>query len=61
MRVEKPIASLCSVQYDTAEDEVYVTFKVTDQNYKKLAMQFAVRDDIEVVIRGDQLSIKEEQ
>lgn len=61
MKTEKQIAKLTSVAYDRDTDEVYVTFKVFDEEYKALAMQFSTRDDIEIVFRGDQLWVVEEK
>ena len=52
------IAELCSVKYDKENDEVYITFKVVDDKYKEMALRFAKRKDIELIIRGEKLDIK---
>jgi hypothetical protein len=54
------VAKLCSVHYnklDDDSDEVLVTFRVVDDAYKKLVLQVARRDDIELVISGERLYV----
>jgi hypothetical protein len=54
------VAELCSVKYDKyndGKDDVYVTFRVVDEEYKHLVLQVARRDDIELVIGGEKLYI----
>lgn len=58
------VAKFCSVRYvenDDGTDEVYVTFKVVDEKYKKLVLQLGRRDDIEMHISGEKLYLKEKK
>jgi len=52
---ETEVASLCSVQYDKGTDEVLVTFRVQDEEYKSMVLQVARRKDIDLVVRGERL------
>lgn len=52
---ETEVASLCSVQYDKESDDVLVTFRVNDEEYKNMVLQVARRKDIELVVRGERL------
>lgn len=56
-RTEVEIAKLCAVSHDRSTDEVTITFRVTDEEYKNLVFRLARRDDIEWIIRGDKLGI----
>ena len=56
-RTEVEIAKLCAVSHDRSTDEVTITFRVTDEEYKNLVFRLARRDDIEWIIRGDKLDI----
>ena len=55
LKGETEVAALCSVQYDKETDEVFVTFKVKDDEYKSMVLQVARRKDIELIIRGERL------
>lgn len=60
MKGNQEVAKLCSVtyrQYDDGKDDVLVTFRVVDEEYKKLVLQVARRDDIELVIGGEKLYV----
>ena len=54
---KQEVASLCSVRYNKDTDDVYVTFRVIDDEYKHLILQVARRDDIELVIGGEKLYV----
>lgn len=54
---ETEVASLCSVQYDKETDEVMVTFRVKDEDYKNMVLQVARRKDIDLVVRGERLFV----
>ena len=56
-KTEVGVAKLCSVTHDKKSDDVFVTFKVTSNEYKDLVFRLARNDDVEVIIRGDQLDI----
>jgi len=58
-KIEREVAQLCAVKYDKESDDVYVTFKVVDPNYKSFVLQVARRDDIELSISGEKLYIAE--
>ena len=54
------VAKLSCVKYiknDDDTDEVLVTFRVIDEDYKKLVLQVARRDDIELIIGGEKLYV----
>ena len=57
LKGETQVATLSSVTYDKDENEVFVTFKVIDSDYKKLVLRAAKRDDIAFSIRGETLVI----
>lgn len=59
MAKEVEIASFSSVTYDKDSDNVFVTFKVCDSNYKDFVMRWATRQDGRLIIRGDKLTIIE--
>lgn len=54
---KQEVATLCSVKYNKEEDDVYVTFRVVDEEYKQMVLQVARRDDIELVIGGEKLYV----
>ena len=56
-KTEVEVAKLCSVTHDKRSDDVFVTFKVTSDEYKDLVFRLARNDEVEVVIRGDKLDI----
>lgn len=56
-KTEVEVAKLCSVTHDKRTEEVFVTFKVTSDEYKDLVFRLARNDEVEVVIRGDKLDI----
>lgn len=60
MASEREIASFSSVTYNKDNDEVYVTFKILDNNYKDFVMRWASRKDGRLIIRGDKLIVIEE-
>ncbi len=49
------MAALSSVTYDQETDEVYVSFKVLDPDYKKTVLQIGKRKDIKMKIVGEKL------
>jgi hypothetical protein len=54
------VAKLSCVKYiqnNDGTDEVLVTFKVIDEDYKSLVLQVARRDDIKLIIGGEKLYI----
>ena len=53
----KEVAALHSVKYTETEDgdDVLVTFRVIDDDYKKMVLQIARRDDIIFSIQGEKL------
>jgi len=57
MKTEIQVAKLCSVQHNKETDDVFITFKVTSEDYKDLVFRLARNDDVEIVIRGDKLNI----
>lgn len=59
MKTEREVAQLCAVKYDKNTDEVYVTFKVVDSNYKNFVLQVARREDIQLTIAGEKMYIVE--
>lgn len=54
---ETEVASLCAVHYDKEADDVLVTFRVQDEEYKSMVLQVARRKDIELVVRGERLLV----
>jgi hypothetical protein len=56
-KTEVEVAKLCSVTHDKRTDDVFVTFKVTSDEYKELVFRLARNDEVEVIIRGDKLDI----
>lgn len=56
-KTEVEVAKLCSVTHDKRTDDVFVTFKVTSEEYKDLVFRLARNDEVEVVIRGDKLDL----
>lgn len=61
MKSEEEIAKLITVTHDIPTDKVFVTFEVTDDNYKDLVFRFAKRKDIQLIIRGDKLTAVREE
>lgn len=59
MSKEVEIAQFSSVTYNPDLDEVFVTFKVKDEDYKDFVMRWATRVDGRLIIRGEKLSIIE--
>lgn len=56
-KIEVEVAKLCSVTHDKTTDDVFVTFKVVSNEYKDLVFRLSRNDDIQVIIRGDRLSL----
>jgi hypothetical protein len=55
LKGETEVATLSSVTYDKETDEVWVTFKVIDPEYKTTVLQIGRRKDIKMKIRGEKL------
>lgn len=55
LKGETEVAALSSVTYDQETDEVYVSFKVLDPDYKKTVLQIGKRKDIKMKIVGEKL------
>lgn len=56
------VASLHSVRYvkhDEGKDEVLVTFRVVDDDYKSMVLQIARRDDIDFSVSGEKLYVEQ--
>lgn len=52
------VAKLHAVTYDTQTEEVFVTFKVIQEEYKSLIFKLSTNDEVEVNIRGDKLDLE---
>lgn len=55
------VAKLSAVKYiqnDDGTDEVLVTFRVVDDEYQKMVLQMARRDDIHFSIQGEKLYVE---
>lgn len=55
------VARLSSVKYiqnDDGTDEVLVTFRVVDEDYKKMVLQMARRDDVQFSVQGERLYVE---
>ena len=61
MSKETEIAKLSSVSYDDISDQVFITFKVLDENYKDYVLRWARKEEGRLVIRGDTLSVVEKK
>lgn len=57
LKGETQVAKLCSVTYDKSTDDVFVTFRVLDEDYKSLVLRASKRDDIKFSVRGESLVI----
>lgn len=58
MSSEQEIAKLVAVHYDGDEDEVFVKFKVCDDDYKDFVLRWARSEEGRLIIRGDALFLK---
>ena len=59
MAKEIEIAEFASVVYDKDSDNVFITFKVNDPNYKDFVMRWATRREGRLIIRGEKISVVE--
>lgn len=57
MGKEAEIAKLSSVSYDKQTDDVYITFKVLDPNYKDYVLRWAKQEEGRLILRGESLII----
>ena len=60
--INQEVAQLCSVKYEKHsdkknDDDVYITFRVIDEDYKKFVLQVARRDDIKLQICGEKIYV----
>ena len=58
MSSEQEIAKLVAVHYDGDEDDVFVKFKVCNDEYKDFVLRWARSEEGRLVIRGDALFLK---
>ena len=61
MPKEAEIAKLASVSYDNCSDQVFITFKVIDDQYKDYVLRWAKKEEGRLIIRGDTLSVVEKK
>ena len=58
--VKTGVAKLIRVTHDKDTDKVFVTFEVVSNEYKDLVFRLSRNDNVDVIIRGDELDLQVE-
>lgn len=59
MAQDAEIGKLSSVSYDGETDEVFVTFKINDEEYKDFVLRWARQEEGRLLIRGTDLFLSQ--